>query len=436
MEPKYDITNTPIGELYRKQKANDETVGALLRTDTEQEQAQDRAGRYYETQSQPINESDIRQRTLDTFQREIDATNAVYGDMLRQVQRKGQENLGQSGAIQARSGLLGSDFGAAQTKKVESANIEAEQSVEAERLAKIAEIMGEANTLASAEIESRRKAQQEGLDSYLQYQATKAERKTKNLGNLVASLFNKNVDPSTLTDEQKKKLATSYGVSTLEIDNAYLSEKKAREEAKKKEIAEATKPFELGEGQRRYSYNPATGKYELQAYNPKTFAPEKADGTALTPEQTKTQIGFLKDTVKNALALKDAAGRSGFRRGVEAVTTGATDFTQLESYLNTLKTNLLTLQTDPTIKKFFGPQMSNNDVKLMLSAGSTLDAESNRPDQIVSELGRITDLLDRMDKAVPGGIGATAAGTGKTEEQQLAEMGYTPEQIQAIKNAQ
>jgi hypothetical protein len=414
MEPTIDITNTPLAEAYKKMQAGgtptlpktEPTVGSLYNVPTEQDTALDSA--ISSTQgvaTTPINEGEIRQRTLDSFQREIDATNSVYADMLRQVRQKGQETMGQSGAIQARSGLLGSDFGAAQTKKVETANVEAEQSVEAEKLAKLAEIMGEARTAASSEIEARRKAQQEGLDSYLNYQATKADRKTSNVNKLISSMFNKGVDATKLSDKEMGELATSYGVSKNDITNAYSTEQVRREKETADKLAEATKPFELGEGQRRYTYNAKTGQYELSAYNPKTFAPEKAtDGTGLSPEQTKTQLGFLKTVADDALKVADAAGRSGMRRAGEAWFVGSTDYTQLESLTNTLKTNLLTLNTDPTVKKFFGPQMSNADVKLMMAGGTTLDPELNTPEQIKAEIGRVKNLFDRIDAAVPGGI--------------------------------
>lgn len=39
---------------------------------------------------------------------------------------------------------------------------------------------------------------------------------------------------------------------------------------------ENTKPFELSEGQKRYTYNPTSKKYELTASAPKTYAPKSA----------------------------------------------------------------------------------------------------------------------------------------------------------------
>ena len=60
------------------------------------------------------------------------------------------------------------------------------------------------------------------------------------------------------------------------------------------------------------------------------------------------------------------------------------------------------LQTDPTIKKFFGPQMSNADVQLMTAAGTTVNPELQSPDQLLSEVKRIQDLMIRARQSLDG----------------------------------
>jgi hypothetical protein len=82
---------------------------------------------------------------------------------------------------------------------------------------------------------------------------------------------------------------------------------------------------------------------------------------------------------------------------------GDTKFRHLEALTNTLKTNILTLATDPSIKKFFGPQMSNADVLLMTSAGTTLNPAANSPAQMKSEIQRLDNLFNRMLTAVKTG---------------------------------
>lgn len=74
---------------------------------------------YYQDQlatyNAPIDETAIRKQKESEFQSQIDAINAVYADKLRQERTTGQGRLGSGRAIQARSGLIGSDFGTAQT---------------------------------------------------------------------------------------------------------------------------------------------------------------------------------------------------------------------------------------------------------------------------------------------------------------------------------
>lgn len=150
--------------------------------------------------------------------------------------------------------------------------------------------------------------------------------------------------------------------------------------------------FTLSEGQTRYDAQGnviATGK----------LAPSVAQ-----EDRALDQLSFLRTTAGSALQLAGASGRSGARRTAEAWFVGSTDYTKLESLTNTLRTNVLTLMTDPDIKKFFGPQMSEADVRLMTAAGTTLNPELQGPEQMKQEITRLDDLLRRMQSAVAGGV--------------------------------
>lgn len=109
-----------------------------------------------------------------------------------------------------------------------------------------------------------------------------------------------------------------------------------------------------------------------------------------------TQAKFLLDTIAEANSLSGASGRSKARRGTEAYLVGATDYTNLESKVRTLKTNLLTLATDPEIKKFFGPQMTEADVRNMQAAATTLDTESQSPKDLQKELERAQAIFQKF----------------------------------------
>lgn len=122
----------------------------------------------------------------------------------------------------------------------------------------------------------------------------------------------------------------------------------------------------------------------------------QAQGLGSNGAQANSQATFLLDTINGALDLADASGRSAALRTAQSWLYGATDYTNLESKVRTIKTNLLTLATDPNIKKFFGPQMSEADVRNMLSAASTLDTEAQTPAQMKAELSRVQDIFQKF----------------------------------------
>lgn len=101
------------------------------------------------------------------------------------------------------------------------------------------------------------------------------------------------------------------------------------------------------------------------------------------------------DNIKNAEALSDVAGRSATREFLASI-GGVTKLDRLKNQVTTIKSNLLTLATDPNIKKFFGPQMSENDVKQMLATASTLDAENMTPTDMQNELKRVSGIFQKF----------------------------------------
>lgn len=125
--------------------------------------------------------------------------------------------------------------------------------------------------------------------------------------------------------------------------------------------------------------------------------------TSETPYKNE-QFNLLDTAMAGAEQFADAAGRAPWREGIARGLFGATDMTKLQSYAQTLKTNLLTLATDPAVKKFFGPQMSNADVKMMMAGGTTLDPELQGPVEFKAELTRVKDLINRMKNSVNQGM--------------------------------
>lgn len=143
----------------------------------------------------------------------------------------------------------------------------------------------------------------------------------------------------------------------------------------------------------------------MQDANGKLTRPEVPTAPA-NLQNSIDQLVFLQNTAKKAIELSPASGASGISRKAGEYFIGDTKFNQLVSQTNTLRTNLLTLMTDPSIKKFFGPQMSNADVQLMTSAGTTLNPEIQSPELLKAEVMRLQSLFTRMQTALEGGVNA------------------------------
>lgn len=239
----------------------------------------------------PIDEDAIRRSTLDRFQKEVDAVNQVYADKLVEAQMEGRNRLGSSRAIAARSGTLGSDFGAAQKDKVLGQNRQIEGSIDAERLARIESIFNKANTAAADEIAAKRKAQQEGLDSYLKFLGAKTERKTAGLNSIAAAFVDQGIDPNEVDPAKLKDLAKSYGITEDEIIANYATTKKAKDAEKKAAELETAKTEAEIASKKRFTVNEGDALYELQddgsykylGKNPKTTTP--GSGSKITLAQ-------------------------------------------------------------------------------------------------------------------------------------------------------
>jgi hypothetical protein len=116
---------------------------------------------------------------------------------------------------------LGSDFGSAQTSNIMGQNSAITSSIGDERRAKIAEVLGKARTQISDTIAAKRKAQQDGLDSYLSFLGTASERKKANVKNLGSALLTQGLSPEDVDPVELAAIAKSYGVSVDDIISGY-----------------------------------------------------------------------------------------------------------------------------------------------------------------------------------------------------------------------
>lgn len=251
--------------------------------------ALDKGIKYYGKQAQDFDEGDIRSRQLSLFQKEIDATNAIYADQLASAAIEGRGRLGSTRAASARGGLLGSDFGEANKESTLGLNRSIETGIQNEKQNKIAEILGKANASASAEIQAKRTAQKEGLDQYLQFLGTKNERKEQYKTDLAKTFLEQGIAPEEIDPKELNKIAKNYGLKSDDVLVTYKSAKKAADDAKAAADAEAKQKnsFNLSEGQDRYEYDPITGEYNLIASKAKTYAPKEGGGAGVSGAEYK-----------------------------------------------------------------------------------------------------------------------------------------------------
>lgn len=373
-----------------------------------------------ELKSYDVTRNDI----MEQMQREIDATRDVYAQRLKAAETEGRGRLGSARAIQARGGLLGSDFAGAQTDAVSDYNAGVTSGIQGELDARIAQIMGQGSDRLVAEREARTAALQRGSQAYIDFLAKSDERRATKLREIAGNMVASGLAVDEFSEDQLNSLAKDLGVAPADIRRAYVAadqESKAAAAAARGKATTlspgeilvdaegniiasgADKPGELDQLLTPTEANALGVPFGTTKRQAASMSGDKSGQSSATARQ---QLETAKAALQNAKDLAYAAGREGslvegFRRGA----VGATDATRLEAQANTLRTAMLTMATDPSIKKFFGPQMSNLDVQLMTSAGTSLNPALMSPADFEAELTRLEGILNKFD----AGAGAAPA---------------------------
>lgn len=178
----------------------------------------------------------IRQNYISAFQDRINAINQIYSQQLAKAQQESKGRVGSGTAILAARGMTGSRMGEAQKENILGMNRDIESAIQAEQASKIAEIMGEATNLATAEAQSRRQAKEQGVKTYLEYLKGQEETKLNNASQVAQLLLNRGVDINTMSPEELNQIAKQLGVSTATLNTAYQSALKAKQEGDVKQL--------------------------------------------------------------------------------------------------------------------------------------------------------------------------------------------------------
>ena len=188
-----------------------------------------------------VDENAIRNQTLSQFQAEIDATNSLYADRLKAAQEVGAGRLGSDTAIQARRGLLGSDFGAARTDTTVNQNTTNYNTIENEKATAISNILANARKEADARIAAKNSAIASGLPGHLEFLKSAQASKEANATKAAQSIYDQNFKPEDLTTDTLKSTAELWGIKPEDIKSAYVTVKNTGDAAKAQKAAEDAK---------------------------------------------------------------------------------------------------------------------------------------------------------------------------------------------------
>ena len=227
-------------------------------------------------------------------------------------------------------------------------------------------------------------------------------------------------DYTTAYDIAQRKIDAEFEPLQQQIDNAIKFYQLNQDNLTAKEKVELSAKIQEQQAEADYGR-----QIKLIDYNAKIDAAQAATAysrqvslkaadeaaTKADPSSAALQVEKAQAALNNArsLAYASGRGRSIFQKGLQAG-KGSTHYTELEAYANTLRTNILTLATDPSIKKFFGPQMSNADVQLMTSAGTSLNPELMKPEAFEAELDALEALLNKLSGSAAAPTSGTTSG--------------------------
>ena len=168
-----------------------------------------------------VDEQGIRDSVAQSLQGQIDATNNYYADLVSRQDQVNQNNTGATRATDARSGLLGSDFGNAHAAGQEQANQKATGAIKDEQATKIAAIQGNIDSMAKQEIAAQKAAALGNADAYSKYLSDAQTQASATLKQLASS----GTDLSTLDPQQKAYLYKRAGLDPAIGDLVYNSMK-------------------------------------------------------------------------------------------------------------------------------------------------------------------------------------------------------------------
>lgn len=162
----------------------------------------------YSLPSSPTMED--RAQALQMFQGQIDALNRVFAEQKSKEAQAGLGRLGVNAAVQARRGLLGSDFGSAATERQNVANQEAQNAIDARHQLAINELFAEVSQAAKDAAEARISAAKTGADAMVEYIKGKQSTAKNAVSQAVKNYLAAGNDGTQLTTDDAQAIADAY----------------------------------------------------------------------------------------------------------------------------------------------------------------------------------------------------------------------------------
>jgi hypothetical protein len=333
-----------------------------------------------------IDENSIREETRKRMQSHIDAIEANFANLITQENVAGGDRLGQTRAVNARSGLVGSDFGAAQTEKTTQFNKQQVKALEDEKAAKIGAVLANIEDRASAEIKAKK---EEALGKYNREQDEFVQTQENARADL-EQLAKSSVDLGQFDPAQRTALFKQAGYEDTafgELVYNAMKPKAAQIDYKFEKLADGVGLF--------YGTDPVTG--ELRTQKVTTPIP---DGFTLTIAPDGTPILFNKNTGEARIA-------NGFNEGQFIkpedpldTTKKLLDIQKLQRELTT-RDDLLPTEKDRAIfnqivgKFSSSPLIAASDRTIVLK--NTVDAIKQNPGNAAMQLNLAYGYIQALD---------------------------------------
>lgn len=437
---------------------------ARLATETENARLRDDAA--------PETEDDRRARITASFQQEIDALNGVYALQKQEAVQRGLGNLGSDAAIQNRRGLIGSSFGEAQTKTVESENARELAKVDTAKAAALSAVYARINAEVTQSRKDKKAAQAASAAANIAYLNSIPARQQKTADTAIKNILSAKLD---IGDKDIEEMATLIGIDPAKFKEAYFAAKKLETDTAEaatskalKEKADLTAP--KGVGDYTFVFNPETEKWESKGSN------KAATGTGVSGSTDPTVMAWAKRIYDGAAKITDIpASQAGLRNAVTKALadagndlTGRPTVTELglaakssaEDLLKKFtdrkgtgavgKTAMFNIATIPGTERAdfintfnsLKSQLALEGTKYLKGQGQVSDAERAILNQAVTKLSlsqtedefkkTLQSVIDKLSGTPEGSTGVLTSpdGTGQVDVSSL-----TPEQVAEAKAA-